>query len=409
MSRELLCLSFVAALLAPAAAQQVAVVDGATGASTVYAGLMDAIAAAQNGDIVQIGPGTFVGGVVPAPAKALRILGAGVGATTITPPLQLTQPPAPFQTIVSQVKMLRAAGPPSSIVFGSVASDGLLVFSDVDLPDASFIGRVNAYRCVFRKRLSTAGPSVLSDCTIGTPDLGGDVSNIAATLHVMLGLTRAERCRISTYLGVAIWTFAAYPTEGVRVEPGAAFGAAGDGDPAASMISGAPASTWWNWTNGLYFPVPAGASIRALPGSTVYLYPGVPLSSPATGGGEVVLSATVLPTLHVTPWSAATDAVFDVKVPGNSGAGELYVIAVGMTSEATILGPPFDGVLDLGGFITFLDVGVLGANGAAAFTLSAAGYDPSFHFLPFYAQAAVFHAPSGLWGLGQSQSFMLTP
>jgi hypothetical protein len=87
------------------------------------------------------------------------------------------------------------------------------------------------------------------------------------------------------------------------------------------------------------------------------------------------------------------------------------VVAVGAALGETVLGTGFVGTLALDGFITFLAVDVLSANGTASFNLSGAGYPTDFLYLPFFAQVAHFHVTNGVgsWRLGQSQKFTLTP
>lgn len=423
------------AIVSPLVAQQSWTVGTAPGPGIDFTSFAAAVAAAADGDILFLTAGTHSGsGVVTS--KALRVVGAGAATTTLNGGPRFIQPPAPFQTVVERLKLIF---PPQNIFspFPSIGDAGgnRLVFCDAVLTTSadnsgfaigmSSLGKVALYRCTLQKSFTNNGGLLMSGCT--SVVTGTDLSGRPAAVTLQGGASVIERCSISatvppgttTVLGGS-WGGVAYA--GVAVQSGATLQVFGD---SSTIIAGTPAYSFMPgiWTTGpfgiLFTPggplvsVPAGVAIKAS-GGAVETFPGMFLTGGVSTslGGTYVAQTGALPCLSVGPWTTTADATIAVSTAnGPANAGDLYVVAVGAALGETALGADFVGTLALDGFITFLTVDFLSANGTGSLTLSGAGYDPGFLYLPFFAQAANFHVTNGVgaWRLGQTQKFMLTP
>jgi hypothetical protein len=429
ISAALVCCTVVA----PLAAQQSWTVGTAPGPGIDFTSFAAAVAAAADGDIVFLTAGTHSGsGVVTN--KALRVVGAGAATTTLNGGPRFLQPPAPFQTVVERLKLIF---PPQNIFspFPSIGAAGgnRLVFCDAVLTTSadtsgfgigmSSLGKVALYRCTLQKSFTHNGDLLMSGCT--SVVTGGDLSGRPAAVTLLGGACIIERCSLSaTVPGAVIFggNLGGVAYAGVAVQSGATLQTFGD---FSTTIAGTSAYTFTpgTWTTGpfglLFTPggpavgVPAGVAIKAS-GGAVETYAGTTLTGGVSTslGGTYVAQAGALPCLSVGPWTTTSDAVFNVSTAsGALNAGDPYVVAVGAALGETALGADFVGTLALDGFITFLAVDFLSASGAASFSLSGAGYDPGFLYLPFFAQVANYHVTGGVgtWRLGQCQKFMLTP
>ena len=424
------------AIVSSLVAQQSWTVGTAPGPGIHFTSFAAAVAAAADGDIIFLTAGTHSGsGVVTN--KALHVVGAGAATTTLNGGPRFKQPPTPFQTLVERLTLVF---PPQNIfsMSPSIGDTGgnRLVFCDAVLTTTadssgfalgiSSVGDVALYRCTLQKSFASNGGLSMSDCT--SVVVGNDLQGRPAAVTLLGGDGIIARCAIAAIIpgtqGIVLggnWGGTAY--SGVAVQSGATLKVFGD---SSTTISG---TTAYTFTPGLliasgpfgpsFFPsgppvgVPAGVAIKAS-GGVVETYAGTYLTGGVTTslGGSYVPHAETLPCLSIGPWTAASDAIFNLATAdGAANAGDLYVVAVGAALGETNLGAGFIGTLALDGFITFLAVDVLTANGGASFSLSGAGYGPAFLYLPFFAQAATYHVTSGVGSLrlGQCQKFMLTP